>query len=72
MVFHFKEQTKYIEAYEYLLRGIKSFVYNHKEMTIEIDDPDPSLTKRIMEICGECKNHDALLAKEIMKQHVAG
>ena len=72
MVFRFKEQSKYLEAHEYLLRVLQSFSYNHKELTIEIDRPDQSLVKRIMEICGECKSADSLLAKELVKNNVAG
>jgi len=72
MVFRFKKEAKYLEAKEYMLRVMGSFYYHDTDLTIEIDDPDQDLVKRIMEICGECKDADSLLAKEIMRNNVAG
>jgi len=71
VVFSFKTQEKYLEVYEYLLRAMISFYYCDDKMTIEINDPDKSLIKKIMLICGECNDADALLAKEMMQENVA-
>ena len=72
MVFRFKKLAKYLEAKEYLLRAMASFYYHDAELTIEIDNPDESLVKIMMDICGECEDADSLLAKEIMQDNVAG
>lgn len=68
MVFHFKTETSYVEAYEYLLRILQSFYYNSGDLSIEIDDPNDELVERLNNICQNRHNDDELLATQIKQQ----
>lgn len=69
MIFRFKTQAKYLEAYEYLLRAHQSFGSHNSELIIDIPSPDKYTVKTIMHICGECVDYDTLLAEELLKKN---